>query len=78
MILNSLNDTRSIEIVTLAGREQGLVFLGKTFVADQAYSNLDQAIAASRKDLDLGFGVLITPDANLFRVWGSVPSQIIY
>jgi len=78
MILHSLNDTRSIEVITLAGREQGLVFLGKTFVADQSYSNLDQAIAASRKDLDLGFAVLITPDGELFRVWVSVPNQIIY
>ena len=78
MILNSLNETRSIEVTTLAGRERGIVFLGKTFVADRAYRSLDEAIAACRQDLDLGLAVLITPDAEKFRVWVSVPNQMIF
>ena len=41
MILNSLNETRSIEVITIAGRECGIVFLGKTFVADKSYDTLD-------------------------------------
>ena len=78
MILNSLNETRSIEVTTLAVRERGIVFLGKTFVADRAYKSLDEAIAACRQDLDLGLAVLITPDAEKFRVWVSVPNQMIF
>ncbi len=78
MILNSLNETRSIEVITPAGREQGIVFLGKTFVAGKSYKSLQDAIAACRGDLDLGFAVLIAPDAEQFRVWVLVPSQMIF
>ncbi|PZO36555.1 MAG: hypothetical protein DCF19_21270 [Pseudanabaena frigida] len=77
MILNSLNEARSVVINTLAGKEKGLVFLGKTFVADKSYNSLDEAIAACRQDLDLGLAVLITPDANKFRIWVLVPNQMI-
>ena len=45
MILNSLNETRSIEVITSAGREKGIIFLGKTFVADKSYKSLQEAIA---------------------------------
>jgi hypothetical protein len=78
MILNSLNEARPIEVITLGGREKGIVFLGKTFVADKSYTSLDEAIAASRKDLDLGVAIVITPDAQQFRLWVSVPSQMIF
>ena len=78
MILNSLNQTRSIEVITSAGREKGIVFLGKTFVADKSYNSQNEAIAGCRGDLDLGFAVLITPDAEQFRVWVSVPNQMIF
>ena len=78
MILNSLNETCSIEVITSAGREKGIIFLGKTFVADKSYKSLQEAIAVCRKDLDLGFAVLITPDAEQFRVWVLVPSQMIF
>ena len=77
MILNSLSDTRSIEVMTIAGRERGIVFLGKTFVADKSYDTLDDAIAATKKDIDLGVAVVITPDADQFRVWILVPDQMI-
>jgi hypothetical protein len=78
MILNSLNQTRSIEVITPAGREKGIVFLGKTFVADKSYQSLKEAIAACRGDLDLGLALLITPNAEKFQVWVLVPNQIIF
>ncbi len=78
MILNSLNETRSIEVLTLAGRERGLVFLGKTFVVDKLYKSLNEAIAACRADLDLGVALLIAPEADKFCVWVSVPTQMIF
>ncbi|MFM7599600.1 MAG: hypothetical protein ACKO7R_00120 [Pseudanabaena sp.] len=77
MILNSLNEARQIEVITTTGKERGIVFLGKTFVADKAYNSLNEAIAVCRKDLDLGLAVLITPDAEKFRLWVSVPTQMI-
>ncbi|TYQ25714.1 hypothetical protein PseudUWO311_14770 [Pseudanabaena sp. UWO311] len=77
MILNSLNETRSIEVMTIAGKKKGIIFLGKTFVADKAYDILDDAIAATKKDIDLGVAVVITPDEDQFRVWILVPDQMI-
>ena len=69
MILNSLNQVRSIIIKSIAGTENAIVFLGKTFVADKAYNSLNEAIAGCRKDLDLGMAILIAPDANQFKIW---------
>lgn len=77
MILNSLDQVQLIEVITPAGRERGILFLNKTFVTDRSYEKLEQAIAACRGDLDLGLGVVITPNANKFQVWISVPSQMI-
>ena len=77
MILNSLNQVRSIVINSIAGTEQAIVFLGKTFVVDKAYSSLNEAIAGCRRDLDLGMAVLIAPNDNQFSVWVSIPNELI-
>ena len=58
MILDSVNETQAIEVITPVGREKGIVFLNKTFVADRCYETLEQAIGACRGDLDLGLGVV--------------------
>ena len=57
MILNSLNQVRSIVINTIAGTEKAIVFLGKTFVIYKAYNSLNEAIAGCRRDLDLGMAI---------------------
>jgi hypothetical protein len=44
MILNSLNQVRSIIIKSIAGTERAIVFLGKTFVADRVYNSLNEEI----------------------------------
>jgi len=77
MILNSLNQVRSIVINTIAGTEKAIVFLGKTFVIDKAYNSLNEAIAGCKRDLDLGMAVLIAPNANQFSVWVSIPNELI-
>ncbi|MBD2176712.1 hypothetical protein H6F42_07265 [Pseudanabaena sp. FACHB-1998] len=77
MILNSLNQVRSIVINTIAGTEKAIVFLGKTFVADKAYASINEAIAGSKRDVDMGMAVLITPEANQFKVWVAIPSELI-
>ncbi|MDX2256140.1 MAG: hypothetical protein NW214_11535 [Pseudanabaenaceae cyanobacterium bins.39] len=77
MILDSIDQTQPIEIITHAGREKGVMFLKKIFVADRCYKNLDQAIAASRSDLDSGFAVLIIPHEHQYQVWISIPPQMI-
>ena len=77
MILNSLNQVRSIVINTIAGTEKAIVFLGKTFVIDKAHNSLNEAIAGCRRDLDLGMAVLIAPNANQFSVWVSIPNELI-
>jgi hypothetical protein len=51
MILNSLNQVRSIVINTATGTEQAMIFLGKTFVVDKAYNSLNDAIAGCRSDI---------------------------
>jgi len=73
MILNSLNQVRSILINTVVGTEKAIVFLGKTFVIDKTYDSLDAAIAGSKKDLDLGMAILIAPEAEKFSVWVVFP-----
>jgi len=78
MILNSLNQVRSIVIKSIAGTEKAIVFLGKTFVADKAYNSLNEAIAGCKRDIDMGMAVLIAPDeANQFKVWVSIPDDMI-
>jgi hypothetical protein len=78
MILNSLNQVRSIVIKSIAGTEQAIVFLGKTFVVDKAYASLNEAIAGCRRDLDLGMAILIAPEANEFKVWVAIPNELIW
>lgn len=77
MILNSLNQVRSIVINTITGREQAIVVLGKIFIADRAYNTLREAISSCRRDLDLGMAIVIAPDANQFKVWVMVPNELI-
>jgi len=77
MILNSLNQVRSIVIKSIAGTEKAIVFLGKTFVADKAYNSLNEAIAGCKRDVDLGMAVLIAPEADQFKVWVSIPNEMI-
>ena len=77
MILNSLNQVRSIVINSIAGTEKALVFLGKTFVADRVYNSLNEAIAGCRRDLDMGMAILIAPEADLFKVWVAIPNELI-
>lgn len=72
MILNSLNLVRSIVIKSIAGTENAIVFLGKTFVADKAYNSLNDAITGCKRDLDLGMAVLIAAEALQFKVWALV------
>ncbi|ELS34015.1 hypothetical protein [Pseudanabaena sp. UWO310] len=77
MILNSLNQVRSIMINTIAGTEKAIMYLGKIFVIDKAYNSLTDAIAGCRRDLDLGMAILIVPDANKYCVWVVIPDELI-
>jgi hypothetical protein len=77
MILNSLKQVRSIVINTVSGTERAIMFLGKIFVADKAYESIDQAIAGSKRDLDLGMAILIAPEADQFKVWVAIPKELI-
>jgi hypothetical protein len=63
--------------LSVAGTEKAIVFLGKTFVVDKAYNSLKEAIAGSKRDVDLGMAVLIAPEANQFNVWVSIPNEMI-
>jgi hypothetical protein len=77
MILNSLNQVRSIVINTVTGAEKAIIFLGKIFVVDKNYGSLNEAIAGCRRDLDLGMAILITPNANHYSVWIEIPHELI-
>ncbi len=77
MILNSLNQVRTISINTIAGTEKAIMFLGKYFVAEKVYDSLNEAIAGCKRDLDFGMALLIAPDAKQFRVWISIPNELI-
>jgi hypothetical protein len=77
MILNSLDQVRSIVINTIFGTEKAIVFLDKTFVDHQVYNSLNEAITECNKDSALGIEVLITSHADQFRVWVSIPEELI-
>jgi hypothetical protein len=77
MILNSLNQVRSIVIKTIAGTEKAIMYLGKIFVADKLYGSLDEAIAGCRRDLDLGMAILIVPEVNQFCIWVAIPDELL-
>jgi len=70
---NSLKQVHSTAINTIFGTEKAIVFLDKTFVAHKVYNSLNEALAECTKDSDLGIAVLITSQANQFRVWLSIP-----
>jgi len=77
MLLNSLDQVSSIVINTIFGKEKAVIFLDKIFVDHQVYSTLNEAIAEYKADLDLGIEALVAPDANHFRVWVSIPEEMI-
>jgi hypothetical protein len=77
MIINSINEVRTIAIKTIFGTEKAIVFLGKYFVAENAYDSLNEAIAGCKRDLDLGMALLIIPEANRFCVWLAVPEELL-
>lgn len=77
MILSSLQQVKSVIINTIVGTEKAIMFLGKIFVAEKIYDQLDEAIAGCRKDLDMGMGILIAPEASQYRVWVSIPDELI-
>ncbi|MFM7887705.1 MAG: hypothetical protein ACKPCM_13670 [Pseudanabaena sp.] len=77
ILLNSLNQVRSIIINTITGTEKAIVVLGKFFIADRVYNSVQEAIAACRGDLDLGKAIVIAPDENQFKVWVMVPNELI-
>ena len=63
---------------SIAGTEKAIVFLGKTFVVDKAYASLNEAIAGSKRDVDLGIALLIVPEADQFKVWVEIPNELIW
>ena len=77
MILSSLHQVQSVIINTIVGTEKAIMFLGKIFVAEKIYDNLNEAIAGCRRDLDMGMGILIAPEASQYRVWVSIPQELI-
>ncbi len=77
MILSSLQQVKSVIINTIVGTEKAIMFLGKIFVAEKIYNNLNEAIVGCRKDLDMGMGILIAPEESQYRVWVSIPQELI-
>lgn len=77
MILNSLNQVRSMVINTIVGTELAIMYLGKIFVAEKLYDTVNDAIAGCKRDVDLGMGIIIAPDAKKFRVWIAIPQELI-
>ncbi|NUN65070.1 hypothetical protein HCU40_09960 [Pseudanabaena biceps] len=77
MILNSLSQVRSMVINTIVGTELAIMYLGKIFVSEKVYDTVNDAIAGCKRDVDMGMGILITPDAKKFRVWIAIPQELV-
>ncbi len=77
MLLTSLQDTQSINLITPAGKEKGITYFGQIFVAGKVYTDLKAAITACRRDLDAGLSALIITEAGQYRLWCSIPNQMV-
>ncbi|WP_055076575.1 hypothetical protein [Pseudanabaena sp. 'Roaring Creek'] len=64
MIILSLSEVQITNFSTPWGAEKGICYLGKTFLPINVHANHQEAIAACRRDLDLGMLSIILDDGD--------------
>jgi hypothetical protein len=69
MIILSLSEIQPTNFSTPWGSEQGICYLGKTFLPIFVHPNQQDAIAACRRDLDLGMLSIIVDEGDFISQW---------
>jgi len=69
MIILSLSEIQTTNFATPWGSEQGICYLGKTFLPIDVHRNQQEAIAACRRDLDLGMLSIIVDEGERVSLW---------
>jgi hypothetical protein len=78
IILNDLTNLE-IELNTSLGKEKAIYFLGWSFLMTNSYKSLKEAIAACRRDLDVGLFSIVVENicTKEFSLWCPVPKELI-
>ncbi|MEY3304645.1 MAG: hypothetical protein RLZZ139_3018 [Cyanobacteriota bacterium] len=69
MIILSLSEIQLTNFSTPWGNEKGINYLGKTFLPINVHVNQQEAIAACRRDLDLGMLSIIVDEGDRVSLW---------
>jgi len=69
MIILSSSEIQPINLLTPWGDEQGICYLGKTFLPINIHANQQEAIAACRRDLDEGMLSIIVDEGDRVSLW---------
>lgn len=69
MIILSLSEIQLTNFSTPWGNEKGINYLGKTFLPINVHANQQEAIAACRRDLDLGMLSIIVDEGDRVSLW---------
>jgi hypothetical protein len=71
-----LSETNNIEISVFGHKMKGISYLGKVFLPTDLCGDIKPAIAACRRDLDLGLLSVVINDAESYRLWTFVPNEV--
>ncbi len=69
MIILSSSDIQPTNFQTPWGNEQGISYLGKTFLPVDTHETPEQAIDACRRDLDSGTISIIVDEGDRVSLW---------
>jgi hypothetical protein len=69
MIILSSSEIQATNFSTPWGSEKGICYLGKTFLPIDIHANQQEAIAACRRDLDLGMLSIIVDEGDCTSLW---------
>jgi hypothetical protein len=68
-----------IELQTAIGKEKAICYLGWSFLMTNSYNSLQEAIAACRRDLDVGLFSIVVEDilTQNFSLWCPIPTELL-
>jgi hypothetical protein len=69
MIILSISEIQTTNFATPWGNEKGICYLGKTFLPIDVHPTQQEAIAACRRDLDLGMLSIIVDEGDRVSLW---------
>lgn len=77
MIVLSISETKTIDLLTPLGKEKAICYMGWTFLATTSYKEDRDAFAACRRDLDVGLFSIVVQENGKFSIWCPLPTQML-